>query len=111
MFFEEVGASDPNIPFAERLVEQTANKIFNTAFPQLAAVVIKVSGLPCKFFEDETFAFLRSEQTGPDGEKVYVALKIEPHMVKHHVACADIWRRRDSLMYKSKRQYMVFEVH
>jgi hypothetical protein len=90
MFFEEGEAPNPNIPFAGRLVEQTANKIFNTAFPQLAAVVIKVSGLPSKVFEDRTFAFLRSEQTGPDGGNVYVAVKIEPHMVKHHVACADI---------------------
>jgi hypothetical protein len=93
MFFEENDAPprpNPNIPFADRLVEQMANKIFNTAFPQLAAVVITVSGLPSKIFEDKTFAFLRSEQIGPDGGKMFVAVKIEPHMVKHHVACADI---------------------
>lgn len=90
MFFEEKGARNPNIPFAARLVEQTANKIFNMAFPQLAAVVIKVSGLPSKIFEDETFAFLHSEQVCPDGKKKYMAVKIEPHMIKHHVACADI---------------------
>ena len=78
------------MPTVTRLVEQTANKIFNTAFPQLAAVVITVPGLPCKIFEDKTFAFLRSEQTGPGGGKVFVAVKMEPHMVKHHVACTDI---------------------
>ena len=67
MFFEEDKRPNPNIPFAGRIGEQTVNKIFNMAFPQLAAVVIKVSGLPCEIIEDETFAFLRSEQAGPDG--------------------------------------------
>jgi hypothetical protein len=90
MFIEEGDVLNPNIPFVERLVEKTANKIFNTAFPQLAAVVIKVSGLPSKVFEDRIFAFLRSEQVGSDGGKLFVAVKIEPHMIKHHVACADI---------------------
>jgi hypothetical protein len=33
-----------DLPHIARLVEQTADKIFNMAFPQLAAVVIKVSG-------------------------------------------------------------------
>lgn len=90
MFFDEGDAPNPNIPFANRLIEQTANKIFNMAFPQLAALVIKVSGFPSKIFE-ETFAFLRSEQfVGPDGKKKYMAVKIEPHMIKHRVACANI---------------------
>lgn len=82
--------SNPDIAYASRLVEQITNKIFNTAFPQLAAVVITVSGLPSQIFEDKTFAFLRSEQIGLDGGKTFVAVKVEPHMVKHHVACADI---------------------
>lgn len=93
MFFvddDTPGGSNSNIPFADRLVEQVANKIFNTAFPQLAAVVITVSGLPSQMFEEKTFAFLRSEQIGPDGGKTFVAMKIEPHMIKHHVECADI---------------------
>lgn len=90
MFSEEKGAPNPNIQYTARLVEQTANKIFNMAFPQLAAVVIKVSGLLSEIFKDETFAFLRSEHIGPDGKKTYTAVKTEPHMVKHHVACADI---------------------
>ena len=90
MFFEEKDAPNPNIPFAARLVEQTANKIFNMAFPKLAAVVIKVSGLPSKIFEDETFAFLRSERISLEGKKTYMAVEIEPHMIKHHVACAEI---------------------
>ena len=90
MFFEEKDAPNPNIPFAARLVEQTAKKIFNMAFPQLAAVVIKVSGLPSGIFKDETFAFLRSERVGPEGKKTYIAVKIEPHMIKHHVVYADI---------------------
>ena len=76
--------------FVARLVEQTANKIFNMRFPQLTAVVIKVSGLPDGTIEDGIFAFLRSEQAGPGGTKVYVAMKMEPHMIKHHVACAKI---------------------
>ena len=86
----EEDTPNPNIPFADRFVKQMANKIFNMAFPQLAAVVIKVSGIPSKIFEDETFAFLRSEKVGPDGKKTYMAVRIEPHMIKHHVACVDI---------------------
>lgn len=90
MFFLERDAPNNNISLADKLVEQIADKIFNMAFLQLAAVVIKVSGLPCKIFENKTFAFLCSEQSDQDGNKTYMAVKIEPHMIKHHVACADI---------------------
>ncbi|KAM0710952.1 hypothetical protein Q7P35_001691 [Cladosporium inversicolor] len=78
MFFVDddiPGGSNPNIPSADLL---------------LAAVVITVSGLPSQLFEEKTFAFLRLEQIGPDCGKTFVAVKIEPHMVKHHVTCADI---------------------
>lgn len=54
MIFEEDGAPNPNIPFAERLVEQIAKKIFNTPFSQLDTVMIEVSGLPPAVFEDKT---------------------------------------------------------
>jgi hypothetical protein len=36
------------------------------------------------------FAFLRSKRVGANGEKVYEAVKFEQHMIKHHVARADI---------------------
>lgn len=72
------------------LAEQTVNKIFNTAFPKLAALVIRVSVLHSETAEDEIFAFFRSEHVEMDGERMFVAVKIEPHMVKHNVACADV---------------------
>lgn len=79
---------DADMSSLSRLVEQTANKIFNLTIPQLTAVVTKVSGMPDELMEDGIFAFLRS--AGPDGGSTYVAVNVEPHMIKHHVACADI---------------------
>jgi hypothetical protein len=79
-----------NMPSVAGLVHQLANKIFNMANSDLAAIAIQLSKPFSTRADQGKFAFLRSKSVGPDGKETSVAVQIEPHMVKHHVVCADV---------------------
>jgi hypothetical protein len=73
-----------------RVVQLAAEKIFGWKLPKLTALVFEVSGQRSPQLTEKTFAFLRLKKLNLDGDEIYTALSVEPHMVKHHVPCADI---------------------
>lgn len=73
-----------------RTVKPVAEEIFGWKLPKLTAVVLVVEGPRTSLLKESRFAFLRSKSVDSSGKDRYVAVAVEPHMVKHHVPCADI---------------------
>jgi hypothetical protein len=78
------------MPPVLRTVKEATEQIFALKLPKLTAVVFVVSGERDKPLTQKRFAFLRSKQLGQDGVIRSSVVQVEPHMVKHHVPCADI---------------------
>jgi len=78
------------MPLVLRTVTRTAERIFALKLPKLAAVVFVVEGQRSHLLTHNRFAFLRSKVVDQTGEERYIPVPVEPHMVKHHVPCADI---------------------
>lgn len=78
------------MPPVRREVRSLAQKIFAWRLPKLTALVLVVEGVRVGLLKQRTFAFLRSETVGPAGKVKHGIIAVEPHMVKHHVPCADI---------------------
>jgi hypothetical protein len=78
------------MPPVLRTVQKAAEDIFKWKLPKLTAVVFVVDGERALQMKVRTFAFLRSKEGDSTGNERFAAIPIEPHMVKHHVPCADI---------------------
>jgi hypothetical protein len=78
------------MPLVLRTVQRSAERIFSLELPKLTAVVFEVHGERKCLLTHNRFAFLRSQQADQTGGERCLAIAVEPHMVKHHVPCADI---------------------
>jgi hypothetical protein len=78
------------MPPVLREVKKLAENIFEWKLPKLTAVVVVVEWQRSYLLKKKSFAFLRSKEVDSTGNERFVAVPIEPHMVKHHVPCADI---------------------
>ena len=78
------------MPAVLQTVNQAAEYIFAMKLSNLTAVIITVTGSRRRLLTRDQFAFLRSKQLGQDGVMRTSVVEVEPHMVKHHVPCADI---------------------
>lgn len=78
------------MPPVTREVKSLAHKIFEWRLPKLTALVLVVEGSRVRLLKQDTFAFLQSIKVSPAGKVKHIVTALEPHMVKHHVPCADI---------------------
>jgi hypothetical protein len=78
------------MPRVLQTVKSITEEVLALKLPKLMAVVIKVNGGRSYLMTHDKFAFLRSKQLGQDGVMRTSVVQVEPHMVKHHVPCADI---------------------
>ena len=78
------------MPPVLRTVKRAAEQIFGLKLPKLTAVVFVIEGERYELLTHNRFAFLLSKQLGKDGVMRSSVVQVEPHMVKHHVPCADI---------------------
>lgn len=78
------------MPPVLRTVRKVAEQIFALELPKLTAVVFVVSGQRDHLLTHNRFAFLLSKRLDQDGVMRSSVIPMEPHMVKHHVPCADI---------------------
>jgi hypothetical protein len=78
------------MPPVLRTVKRAAEQIFGLKLPKLTAVVFVIEGHRDRLLTHRRFAFLRLKQMGQDGVMRTSVVQMEPHMVKHHVPCADI---------------------
>lgn len=78
------------MPPVLRTVRRAAEQIFALKLPKLTAVVFVVEGQRSHRMTHNRFAFLCSNQLDRGGVMKSSVIPVEPHMVKHHVPCADI---------------------
>lgn len=78
------------MPPVLRTVRRAAEQIFALQLPKLVTVVFVVSGKRSNRLTRNRFAFLRTKQLDQNGVMRSSVVPVEPHMVKHHVPCAEI---------------------
>jgi hypothetical protein len=92
-FSPRTGGANPkhsSEPLLLSTARDIAGKIFGWKLPKLTAVVVVFEGSQVQLRTTRNFAFLRSKEVDSAGDEKFVAIPIEPHMIKHHVPCADI---------------------
>lgn len=77
-------------------MQDLANKIFDElapSCPHLAGLVIdaRKPGEDCRSRDVRQFGFLRARQIDLCGRTKTVGIAIEPHMIKHHEPCSEIF--------------------